>query len=160
MDAFSYANWRCFTGDGSAALFEFIPALFAHHQLVFAPGSFLIRAHKPVPQYGELNRFAGAAFLCIHGRFQPVFHKSHNGRFCLLCFLLAFGVNAEIIGIANPPAGPLFQLFVQFMQQNVGQEWRSGAALRYTFSAFGELAVDWHRGAEPFADKAQGERPI
>lgn len=71
------------------------------------------------------------------------------------CSVFTFAVDAEIIGIAHKPRPFLGQKFVHLMQHNVRQQGAEGAALRYTFATFGQLAADLNRCSKPKAYQAQ-----
>jgi len=61
--------WNSFPRNGFKVLFERLPALVAHHQLVFALYTRDKRGNKFEPQYFKADRTAYAAFLPVDREF-------------------------------------------------------------------------------------------
>ena len=62
---------------------------------------------------------------------------------------LAFDQNHQVIGVAREAVSSTFQLAVEWVQQDAGQQWRQRPALRGAHVAGFDVLTDQHPGAQP-----------
>ena len=139
--------------------FEFclqaFPSGFVHYQLISALFPLSISGYEPVAQYLEGYWAANTAFLPVNRQMQFIAQEHENAVAHPFGGGFAAHVDAEIVGVAHVAVSPFLQLFIQLIEQDVGQQGAEGRALRHAFPSLLQLAVDLYRCAQKAADQLE-----
>ena len=126
LDALVKGTGCGFAGDSFQTLFESLPSLFCHHQLVLAFVALAVGGHEPVTQNLEVYRSSDAALFLVDRQLESLVQKAVDAFAYPLGFRFAPGIGAEVIGIADDVELRLPALGRRVLQrfEPSGNQWR------------------------------------
>jgi hypothetical protein len=103
---------------------------------------------------GRLICWDDPAFIRVDPELETLFKEAFQASHYPLSRSLTLYQNDEVISIAGKPVSSFLQLFVQIIQNDVGQQWRQRPALWNSQWGFLQTALYHYPGPQVFSDKA------